>query len=298
MSSLGERELVVNSRNIGRIRILTINTGQAVFPRLTFRIGVSLQDTPTDFFAPGRPIQAYEIRDIRGELRLEENIKALGLIHWAGSRRYVRSSANAYENQIEVVCDLDWIRVETLEDHRAGKEPVLWLVFWPTLVDAQGFLDCDIGPIKVVVPRDNWLQVLSVLTDSRREVLEVQRPVLESPEIDAAIGHIRESRARVGRGDFDEAVAACRRALESTAKALDVPSKAGAIEQALAAVTDDKRAKAYAGIVAKLKDLANYTIHRHEAPGRYTRTEALFVVGATEHTIALLTSLLLVRVRK
>jgi len=298
MSSFGEKELIVNSRIVGRIRILGIYAGQAVFPRLTFRLGVSLQDTPTELFAPGRPIQAYEIRDMRGELRLEENAKALGLIHWAGSRRYVRSSAGAYENQVEVVCDLDWIRIETFEDHRAGSEPVLWVALWPSLVDAHGFLDCDIGPIKAAVPRDNWLQVLSALTDSRREVLEVQRPVLESPDFDAAIGHLKESRTRVGRGDYDEAIAACRRAIESTVKALDVPSKPGAIEQALAAVTDDKRAKAYAGVVAKLKELANFTIHRHEAPGRYTRTEALFVVGATEHTIALLASLLRIRARK
>src|SRR5574341_283622 len=298
MSSFGEKELFVNSRTIGRIRILGIHTGQAAFPRLVFSLGVSLQDVPADQYAPQQPIQEYEMRDLRGELRLEEYAKALGSIHWAGSRRHVRSSANAYENQIEAVCDLDWIRIETLEDYRAGNEPVLWVALWPTLVDAHGFLDCEIGVIRADVPRDSWLQVLSALTDSRREVLEVQRPVLDSPEFDAAIGHIRESRTRVGRGDFDEAVAACRRALESAAKALDVPSKAGGIEQALAAVTDDKRAKAYAGIVAKLKDLANYSIHRHEAPGRYTRTEAMFVIGATEHAIALLASLLRIRVSK
>ncbi len=40
------------------------------------------------------------------------------------------------------------------------------------------------------------------------------------------------------------------------------------------------------------KGLANYAIHRSEAPGRYSRTETQFVVGTAEHSLALLAGLL------
>ena len=125
MSSFGENELLVNSRIVGLIRVLDVYHGQAVFPRLTFRLGVSLQEHPTDKFAPGRPIQKYEIRDLRGELRLDEGGKALGLLEWVGPRRYVRSASYIAESPIEVVCDLDWARVETIEEHLTGSRRAL-----------------------------------------------------------------------------------------------------------------------------------------------------------------------------
>jgi hypothetical protein len=168
---------------------------------------------------------------------------------------------------------------------------------WSTIVDGQGILDGQIQPIKTVVPRDRWLEFLGAQTGRRPALLEVTRPGLEAQQFDAAIGHVKDARFRIDRGDFDDAVAACRRAIEAISSALDVPGKPGALEAALAAVTDAKRAKAYAGIVARLKELGNFTIHRPEAPGGYARGEAQFVVAATEHAFALLAGLLWKRVR-
>jgi len=257
-----------------------------------FRLGITLHESPKDLFAPNRPIQGFEVRDLRGEVRLDEHQNVLGNLVWIGPRRYVRSTSYGSENYVETVCDLDRIRLERLEQYRAGREPILWLALWPTLVDGHGFLDCDINPIRATVPRDKWVSILATLADTRLALLEVARPALESPEFDAAVGHIRDARARVDRGDFDEAVAACRRAIESISNALNVGHKAAELEQALATLTDESRGKAYAGIVSRLKDLGGHTIHRPEASGRFTRAEAQFVVGAAEHTLALLATLL------
>lgn len=60
----------------------------------------------------------------------------------------------------------------------------------------------------------------------------------------------------------------------------------------MGAACDEERGRAYAGIVSRLKQLANLAIHRPEAPGRYSRVEAQFVVGTTEHALVLLAALL------
>jgi hypothetical protein len=292
ISSFGENELSVNSRIVGRMRVLDVYQGSALYPRLTFRLGVSLQDHPSDTFSPGRPIKGYEIRDLRGELRLEEGAKALGILEWTGPRRYVRSATHAFESQVELVCDFDWARLETIEEYRAGNQPTLWLALWPTLVDGKGSLDCDIRPVRAQVPRDRWIETLAQLTGVRRTLIEIVLPTIQAPEFKAAVGHVEEARRRVDRGDFDEAVAACRRAIESMSAALNVPNEVNALEKKLAGVTDAKRAKAYAGIVARVKDLGNVTIHRPEGPGSYLRAEAQFVVAVTSQMLGLLASLL------
>src|SRR2546426_2797986 len=46
MSSFGENELLVISRIVGRIRVLDLSPGSAVFPRLIVRLGVALHDDP------------------------------------------------------------------------------------------------------------------------------------------------------------------------------------------------------------------------------------------------------------
>ena len=187
---------------------------------------------------------------------------------------------------------MDWPRLETIEEHRAGKETTLWLALWPTLVDAKGFLDCDIRPIRAQVPRDRWIALLAQLTGLHRTLVEVVLPSVRSPEFNAAVGHITEARSRVDRGDFDEAVAACRRAIESSLAALNVRNEAKALEENLARVTDARRANAYAGIVSRLKEFGNFAIHKPEAPGRYIRAEAQFVVAVTSYVMALLATLL------
>lgn len=295
MTSFGENQLTVYSQIIGHVRVLAVYHGLATFPRLTFRLGITLQERPQDQFNPGRPIQNYEMRDLIGELRLEESSHTLGLLQWTGPRRHVRSAPYVSESQIEVVCELDWQRVERIEEHRAGGEARLWFALWPTLTDATGFLDCDIHAFRADIPRDQWLALLEALGHARRSLIEVVHAHAAGPELDAALGHLREATSRISRGDYDEAVASCRRAIESMCSALDVPNKPGALESALEAVTDAKRAKAYAGIVSRLRELGNLTIHRPEAPGRYTRSEAIFVVGAAQQVSGLLASLLRAR---
>jgi len=103
---------------------------------------------------------------------------------------------------------------------------------------------------------------------------------------------MRDAEVRVSKGDYDEAVACCRRAVESVLKALSISNQADQIQLALQGVTDEAHAKVYSNIVAKLKELGNLSIHRSDAEGRYVRTEAIFVLGMTQQVVGLLSSLL------
>jgi hypothetical protein len=291
MTSFGENTLSVNSRIIGQVRVLDLYPGSALYPRLTIRLGITLHELPEEQFAKNRPIRNFEVRDLHGELRLDESTTALGLLHWAGPRRYVRSAPYISENQIDVVCDLDWHRLERIEERRAGGEAVIWVALWPSLTDAIAFLDCDIHPIRATIPRDRWLNLLAAFTGSRRTLLEVVHPAADAAEFQAALGHLQDADSRLARGDYDEALAACRRAIESVCTALSVPNEAEAIAAALEPRTDAKRARAYSGIVAQMKALGNLTVHRSEATALYTRAEAQFAIGVTQHVVGLLAAL-------
>src|SRR5438067_398839 len=114
MSSFGENDVLVGARIVGRIRVLEVFQGSALFPRLVIRLGVTLHDSPKNEFGPGRPIQAFELRDLDGDLRLEEHGKTASYLQWSGQRRFVRSSSHASESQLELGCDLDAFRIEKI----------------------------------------------------------------------------------------------------------------------------------------------------------------------------------------
>ncbi len=293
MHSFGENELSVSSWIVGRIRVQDAVAVAGLFPRLMFRLGIVLQENPKNVFEPNRPMQRFEVRDVHGEVRLEEHTNVVGDLKWIGPRHPIRSSTSViFDSQVEMVCDLDWIRLERLEQNRAGRELNLWLTLWPAMFDAHGVLNCDIRPIRTAIPRDKWIGLLNSLANTRVALLEIAYPVLESPEFDAAIGHIKDARDQVNHGAYDEAVTACRRAIESLSAAINVNHQAAELEKAFAARTDDARGKVYAGIVSRLKELGNHAVHRREASGRYTRAEAQFVIGTAEHTLALMATLL------
>lgn len=290
-SSFGENTLLGGSTIIGRIRVLDVYHGHAVFPRITLRLGVDLHEQPKNEFSEGRPVTGFEIRDLQGELRLEENTRAVGVLEWVGHRRPVRSLPYQSENHVEVVCDVDWARIETIEEHRAGGEAVLWVALWPALYDSEGYIHCDIRPFKVHVPRHRWIEYLKQLTGLQRTLIEIMTPSLASPEFSASLGHLRDAQEKIHQGNFDEAVVCCRRAIESLFSSLSLPNDTNRLIPKMQDITDERRAKAYAGIISKLKECGNVTVHRDEAPNLYSRPEAQFVVAITAQMLGLVTNL-------
>lgn len=292
MSSFGETDLLLGNRIAGRIRVLGVHSGKAIYPRFVLSISVSLHEYQETKIPPSLALQGYELRELTGELRLGENTSAVGPIRWSGTKKPIRSFPYPLDNNVEMVCDLDWARVEAIEEHRAGGEAIFWLALWPQVSNKTEIVDSEVRVFRIHVPRDKWITFLEQLTGLRRSLVEVVLPSIQSSEFSLAVGHINEGRARIDRGDFDESISSCRRAIESMTKALSIPNDAGSLEAKIASITDAKRAKAYAGIVSRLKELGNLTVHRSNAGPLYMRAEAQFVVATTGQMLALLATLL------
>jgi hypothetical protein len=191
-----------------------------------------------------------------------------------------------------LVCDLDPWRLERIERRRNGGVPTFWLEMWPSIVCKGEQLHVQVQPIRMDVPREQWLAFLGRVRHGQFEILEVPVPTEQLEAFKRAFEHTTTARQRVDLGDYDEAVARCRKALDVVYQTF--PKRDGkegeedGLRVALAAATDERRAKEYAGIVARLKQLGAFAHHDLGEVGvEYSRAEAQFVVRMTEHVLAL-----------
>ena len=290
-SSFGEGDITIGNLHVGKFRVLDVVAAPAIYPRLGIKLGCSLHDNPKHEFGTDRPVEAFEVRDLSGELRLSEHADTVGTLLWAGSHRHVRSSGYGQENELNTVCDLDAGRIERLEQHRDGGEQVLWVVLWATMHDQKGFLDSKVQPFRIQIPRDRWLSVIEQIRKQRISIVEVAFSEAEDARFQRAADHLREAHNRVDRGDYSEAVACCRRVLESLTSQLDIENTTDAVRQFLETRTDPRLAEQYAGLVTRIKNLANLAVHHTGEPVEYSRTGARFVVGITEQFAVLVASL-------
>ncbi len=293
MPSFGEIQLLAGSKIIGQIQVKNVYHPRAIFPRIVFQLGFTLVQQAQDASEEGLPEAEYEIRDCPGELRLEENGNVVGALEWTGAHRYIRSYPYHSENFVEFACDLDWARIDAIEEYRNGGEAKFWIALWPSLTSKRNnSTRCQARPIQIHIPRHKWNELLEKLTGLQRTLIEITAPSLSSAEFGVTIEHIKKAQGEISQGHFDEAIVSCRRAIEALFKALDMPNNAQKLEPILARITDAERAKEYVGILSRLKGLGNVTVHRDEADHIYMRAEARFAVATTAHFISLLATLL------
>lgn len=286
IKSYGESELIVRSFNMGRFRVTSVSHDSSIFPRLVFTVGVQLheRDADRDFEPPKGP---FEVRDAHGELRLIENSQAVGAIVWKGPRRALRSSNYGHENQVQFACDLDHHRLEMIERRRAGGNLTLWLQIWPIVVAGAESLDAELRPIKLDIPRDDWLQFYAAVGGGHYDVIEVQYSAREAEEFKVALTRLNEARKHMLTGDYNSAVARCRNVLEAFSNESE-SSFNESFRPLFTVKTDERRGAEYAGVVSKLKQLSAFAHHEFGSPTTYSRAEAQFVIRTTEAVLALL----------
>ncbi len=290
MPSVGEADVAVNSRIVGKVRVLRLSADPAIYPRLILESGFTLYDDPEAQFAAGVPATAYEVTEVTGELRLGEHSSCVAPVYWNAADRNLRpNSPRPYEAQIRLVADLDPWRLARIEAARGPNAPVFWLALWLGFVAANGqhFRDRVIA-FRLDVPREHWLQFLAAVHHDEFEVIEVRYDKTKAERFRKALDEVAKARARIVAGDYNEAVAACRRALEAVSVESEIGKKADDWKAALTPRTDERRAAEYAGVLSGLKELAAMTVHPSGQPVVYSRSEALFVVRTTENLLALL----------
>lgn len=288
MPSLGEADVLVNSRIVGKVRVLRLSADTAIYPRILLESGFSLHDDPEAQFAVGVPATGYEVTGVTGELRLTEHGSCVAPVYWSGPDRNPRPAHRTYEAPVRLVADLDPWRLERIEAARGANAPLFWVALWLSFVASNGqqFRD-KVLPIRLELSREQWLQFLAAVHHDEFEVIEVRYDKSKAERFRKALQELAAARARIVAGDYNEAVAACRRALEAASGESEVGKTAEDWKAALAPRTDERRAAEYAGVFSRLKELAAMTVHNRSEPLVYSRSEALFVVRTTENLLAL-----------
>jgi hypothetical protein len=287
MPSFGETDILINSTGVGVLSVSSIAPGTAIFPRLNITIGYLLRTSSGG--PPGPRYSDFELRDLRGELRLEERSHAIGRIEWAADKQIVKS--DGFERPLEMLCDLDAQTLEAVERRRNGKEPVFYIQLWPTIVGSSESYRSECRSLRMSVPRDRWMEVLSAIGRNDQIIVEVDLSKDDKGEFRRACEHVQKAREQIDKGDFDNSAISCRRAIDAVtnvfppAKEKEDPIK-GFVESAL----NEHRVAAYAAAASVVRRFGGSAAHDYD-PIPLSRAEARLVLSTTANLIAALVEL-------
>lgn len=291
MPSLGESNIIIDSFIAGDFRARDIFAASAIYPRLGIVLDCKLRERqePED-----RALRDYEMIDLCGEIRLEEQSKSIGPTLWLEKSQKILSSTTLREQSLKVFCDLDPWRLERIEEYRKGEELKLWLQLWPTFRGKGSFWIIDVRPLRIEVPRDKWLRVLEGMEHGRYEILEIPREHLDDARFEDVMKHLTAARLSIDKGNYEETLRYCRIAIEAFTDALKkthTMEVENDLKGILEVATDERRAKEYYGIISKLKKLVSMKLHAYGSESVFSRVEIQFVTRTTENLIALISKL-------
>lgn len=296
--SFGESDILFSSYIVGKARVLSFHAAQAIYPRLTMMIGISLFDATDEEHAPLQVRRPYVMADMTGELRLKEMQEVVAPVYWAGDKHFVKATKRGHETQAMMTCDLDFQRIELIERWRQGKPPVFWLQLWPTLMANGERLDwAEVRAFPVSITRELWMAFYEQVGGGKFDVIEVQFSAKEAAQFSAAVGQIQKARGQIADGDYDGAVLTCRKAIEQIfrdlpeVEAQEAPgseTKDSPVRKFFRLSTDAERASAYVGILSRIKALSNMAAHGIDSKHIFGREEAQFVLRTTESMLALI----------
>lgn len=283
MQSFGEAEIMIDSLIVGRARVQHLSALDSLGPRLGARIGIDLDPVNRSLYDGQPPPNPYSLTDLRGELRLGEKGPAIGTLEWVGAHHEVRAQPYPSESQIQLACDLDLWTLERLERQRAGGDVPLWIELWPRLEHAGGYLPGSIRGFPVRLPRGEWLRFLEDVGYGTYELLEIRIPAERDEVAHRAIDGIRAAQRSFWSGDHERALTECRKTVE----ALESLAPSGTLESLLSVPFHSKRAKSYAGIASRLKEITSAAVHDYGRDAAFARSEVRFLLRATAALVSL-----------
>jgi hypothetical protein len=74
MPGLGENDLLIDSRIVGKFRVESIHAVPAIYPRLGISLRCQLLDAKTDEYSTRAPLVGFELQDLAGELLSAGNL--------------------------------------------------------------------------------------------------------------------------------------------------------------------------------------------------------------------------------
>lgn len=269
--------------------VLGVYAAPALLPRLGFRMACRLNEINANEFR----LDSYQLIDLNGELHLGGSGAVVGPVHWTKrGHQQLRSLPSSSDQQFDLACDLDPLRLERLEAERNGDLLSLSLQLWPRIFDGDRFYALRVDPIRFSMPRDQWLEFLDRSQATRHEVIEVRWPQQDIFDFKQALAVLRGARSLVRQGDFKGAVQECRHAIEAFFK--DLPDKEKGknhLQAYLQGRFPAHRVELYRKVFAALKDVTNIAHHKTQQD-QHSREEAMFLIRSLEIYFSLIGSVL------
>lgn len=201
--------LTYQSREFAEAKILDVHGEPALGThllrvRVEVRVKALYKDGPDHFTIYG------------GKLSVSlGNTRYLGRLFPVRGSGFVPIYEYASDKQVELLAEVSSAQMLALEDLRAGDNVTL-------VVGLEGV--SYVGPLRDPIsaeiqhriPRSLWLDILKAC--KYRETMLIEVPVTDpegSPALQKAAGHLREAQEAMGRGQWREAVGACRDVLEA-----------------------------------------------------------------------------------
>ena len=280
MSRLGEGELFMGSRRVGKIWVRALKAEAAFRPRLQLLAGCQLHDVPRTEMHPDG-VEAFGIAVLGGQLRWQSATgEVVGDLSIAAGLEHVRSSADPLEHEFTMCCDVPHQVLSRLEAERAGAAPTFWMSLTGSWATKDGIKPIYQRPWEFTPPLPMWLSFLAESGSEDFDFVELRRFTPTGDSLQAAIDHLQAAR-RLTSSDPPKAVGLCRQVIEAWEEAMNV-RKAGEMREYLTACTDKKRGEEYSHIFSALKQLAGLRHHHFGRHSTFARHEALALVRICE----------------
>ena len=288
---LGRQELAINSRICGTFEVLRVEALPALYPRLGLRVAVTLRELLKE--SPrgiGQMMKDFDLVALGGELRLQENGPAVGLLHLADDQR-ATSREMPSSDEMLMACDLDERRLEAIERARDGRPPVFWVQLWPVAVMNGRRLNGKLPAIRIEVPRDAWVEFLRAVGFRDKVILELAIPEFATERFQEAALQLRRAQDHLLEGRVEQSMSDCRVVWEAIQTELGDDGKNSKLRALLTDRVGKVRADAYMSILSQTKDLASAPGHLYGARAPSIRIEAQVLLGWTASLLALVTEL-------
>jgi hypothetical protein len=262
-------------------------TGEAGLGFYRLQLQVKLQIHGID----GDPGRAAELRDLRVDVSMAApNQQRLGRLtpepRFLPLRNYDRASS--FEGSLAM--DLDVARLEALEAVRNGGDLMLELSWHSAIADSNGTVHHSTHDEVFEVLQSNWIRVINRLGYAKLMLLEV--PLLDGlgPTFSEAVGHLRNARSAMLRGEYREAVGGCRDVIEALTRALG--DKDEQLAKLVGNTRDLDKADRQRLLRQALKVLTHPARHADEvaASFEWTRIDAITIIAMTASVMQMLTA--------
>ncbi len=287
--TFGHVEFSIGSFKAGEFRVAQLEAPEALGPRLAVTVECVLHDVPAGRYSE-EPVEGYRLISMIGELRLTQKERPVALLHWLGGGHWVRSQDYHHASSIDLVADLDPARVERLASAAGDHGLELWLQLWPTFMKADHELRASVSRMRLEIPTRKWAELASRWRGFTHEVILLSYSEAFAEQFRTALTHVRKAQDLVDEARFPEAVETCRKALERLA--IETQERLGeeGVEVGLQSLVGPKKAEAYAGFLAKLKEVGHLAVHG-SSEAEFSRSEAVFMVRSTLNLLGLYGSL-------